>query len=78
MEVVQALELDFMLDVAETIVYSASIREESRGAHFRTDFQRRDDQKFLIHNLVNRTPSGPEAEKLEVTVTKWRPAERKY
>jgi succinate dehydrogenase/fumarate reductase flavoprotein subunit len=78
MEVVQALELDFMLELAETIAYSASIREESRGAHFRTDFQKRDDQKFLIHHLVTRTPSGPEAEKLAVTVTKWRPEERKY
>jgi len=78
MEVVQALELDFMLDVAETIAHSALIREESRGAHFRTDFQKRNDQKFLIHHLVSRTPDGPETEKLAVTVTKWKPAERKY
>ena len=41
-----------MLDVAETIVKSALTREESRGAHQRTDFPERDDQRFLAHSLV--------------------------
>jgi len=78
MELVQALELDFMLDVAETIAYSALMREESRGAHFRTDFPKRDDKNFLVHHLVTQTPDGPRIEKGGVTVTRWQPAERKY
>jgi len=46
-ELVAALELDFMLDVAETMPYSAILRHESRGAHYRTDYTKRDDTNFL-------------------------------
>ena len=53
-ERVAALELSFMLDVAETIVHSALQREESRGAHQRTDFPARDDERFLAHSLASR------------------------
>ena len=55
---IAALELSFMLDVAEAIVHSALRREESRGAHQRTDFPARDDERFLAHSLVHRTPDG--------------------
>ena len=58
-ELIAALELGFMLDVAETIVHCALHREESRGAHQRTDFPERDDNKFLAHSLVLApTPMG--------------------
>ena len=53
-ELIAALELSFMLDVAETIVACALAREESRGAHQRTDFPARDDERFLAHSLVHR------------------------
>jgi fumarate reductase flavoprotein subunit len=78
-ELVAALELGFMLDVAETIVASAIRREESRGAHQRTDFPRRDDARFLAHSLVTRDPTGaPSVSYLPVTITRWPPGERVY
>jgi fumarate reductase flavoprotein subunit len=78
-ERIAALELSFMLDVAEAIVNSALRREESRGAHQRTDFPNRDDGRFLAHSLVHRTPEGaPRVEYLPVTITRWPPAERVY
>lgn len=78
-ELVGALELSFMLDVAESIVHSASAREESRGAHQRTDFTARDDQRFLAHSLIHRGPDGSSrVEYLPVTITRWPPGERVY
>jgi fumarate reductase flavoprotein subunit len=78
-ELVAALELGFMLDVAETMVASALRREESRGAHQRTDFPRRDDTRFLAHSLVTRGPGGvPHVDYLPVTITRWPPGERVY
>ena len=73
------LELEFMLDVAEAIVTSALRREESRGAHQRTDFPARDDQRYLAHSLVHRQSDGScRVEYLPVTITRWPPAERVY
>ncbi|HEX9662684.1 MAG TPA: FAD-binding protein, partial [Candidatus Binatia bacterium] len=77
-EVMNALELDFMLDVAETIANSALKRKESRGSHTRTDFPKRDDENFLKHTLAFRTADGPRIEYLPVTITRWPPEERKY
>jgi fumarate reductase flavoprotein subunit len=78
-ELVAALELSFMLDVAETMVLSAMQREESRGAHQRTDFPKRDDTRFLAHSLVHRNDDGSaRVEHLPVTITRWPPAERVY
>ncbi len=78
-ERVAALELAFMLDVATAIVSSAQKREESRGAHQRTDFPNRDDQRFLAHSLAHRQPDGScRIEYLPVTITRWPPAERVY
>jgi fumarate reductase flavoprotein subunit len=74
-----ALELSFMLDVAEAIVHSATLREESRGAHQRTDFPARDDTRFLAHSLIHRTDDGSaRVEYLPVTITRWPPGERVY
>ncbi|MBI1917926.1 MAG: fumarate reductase (quinol) flavoprotein subunit [Planctomycetes bacterium] len=78
-ELTAALELAFMLDVAETIVHSALRREESRGAHQRTDFPARDDQRYLAHSLALRNADGScRVEQLPVTITRWPPAERVY
>jgi fumarate reductase flavoprotein subunit len=77
-EVMSALELDFMLDVAEAVANSALLRRESRGSHTRTDFPKRDDENFLKHTLAYRTPDGPKIEYLPVTITRWPPEERKY
>ena len=78
-ELVAAMELSFMLDVAESIVLSASHREESRGAHQRTDFPVRDDQRFLAHSLIHREADGSTTvEYSPVTITRFPPAERVY
>ncbi|MGH9254900.1 MAG: FAD-binding protein, partial [Vicinamibacterales bacterium] len=78
-ERVSALELSFMLDVAQAILSAALRREESRGAHQRTDFPKRDDVRFLAHSLVSRNADGScRVEYLPVTITRWPPAERVY
>jgi fumarate reductase flavoprotein subunit len=74
-----ALEFCFMLDVAEAIVASALRREESRGAHQRIDFPKRDDERFLAHTLIHRNTDGQSrVEYLPVTITRWPPGERVY
>jgi fumarate reductase flavoprotein subunit len=78
-ELVAALELANMLDVAECILASGLGREESRGAHQRLDFPARDDARFLTHQLVHReADGGPGLEQLPVTITRWPPGERVY
>jgi fumarate reductase flavoprotein subunit len=78
-ELTSALELSFMLDVAEAIIASALARRESRGAHQRTDHPQRDDANFLAHSLAYRMPdSAPRVEYLPVTITRWPPGKRVY
>ncbi|HXG35579.1 MAG TPA: FAD-binding protein [Dehalococcoidia bacterium] len=77
-DVIFALELRFLLDTAETIAAGALAREESRGAHYRTDFPQRDDEKWLRHTLCYHTPEEPRLDFLPVTITHWPPAERTY
>ena len=78
-ELTTALELTGMIDLAEAIVHSALRREESRGAHQRTDFPARDDERFLAHSLVYREADGtPRVEHRPVTITRWPPGERVY
>ncbi len=78
-EMIAALELSFMLDVAETIVQSALERRESRGAHQRTDFPARDDQKFLTHSLAcRREGDTPRIDYVPVKITRWPPGRRVY
>jgi fumarate reductase flavoprotein subunit len=78
-ELVAALELGSMLDVAEAMIQCALHRTESRGAHQRSDFPARDDQKFLAHSLVARREDNvPEVSYQPVTITRWPPAERVY
>jgi fumarate reductase flavoprotein subunit len=77
-ELVSALELDFMIDVAQAIAHSALARTESRGSHQRTDFTNRNDKEFLKHSLALRTPDGPKIEYKDVVITSWPPEERVY
>jgi fumarate reductase flavoprotein subunit len=78
-ELISTLELSFMLDVAQLIVQCALNRQESRGAHQRTDYPKRDDEKYLAHSLVYRNQDGSSRiEYLPVTITRWPPAERVY
>ena len=73
-----ALELGHMLDLAEVIAMGALHREESRGAHCREDFPARNDEKFLVHTLVRHTDDVPQIFKKGVTITRFQPKERKY
>ncbi len=78
-ELLAALELANMLDIGETMLESGLRREESRGAHQRTDFPDRDDDRFLMHQVVHRNSDGtPRVESLPVTITRWPPGERTY
>ena len=77
-DLVAALELDFMLDVARCIAGAALTREESRGAQARVDFPERDDERFLHHQLSLISEEGPRLETQPVTITRWAPEERKY
>jgi fumarate reductase flavoprotein subunit len=78
-ELVAALELANLLDVAQAILLSAEQRQESRGAHQRTDFPARDDEKFLAHSLAHLDPDDScRIEYLPVTITRWPPGERVY
>jgi fumarate reductase flavoprotein subunit len=77
-ELVAALELDNMLDVADAVVRSGLERRESRGSHTRRDHADRDDERFLKHSLVFFATEGAKIGYREVTITRWPPAERKY
>jgi succinate dehydrogenase / fumarate reductase flavoprotein subunit len=73
-----AIELGYMLDVAESIVLAALERKESRGAQFRTDFPARNDDEWLRHITIARNSDGPEIGYAPVTITQWQPEERRY
>ncbi|MFQ5908438.1 MAG: FAD-binding protein [Thermoplasmata archaeon] len=77
-ELESVLELESMLLVGETIIQSALRRTETRGAHFRTDYPERDDEKFLAHTIVTQGETGPEIDYLPVTITRWQPEKRVY
>jgi succinate dehydrogenase / fumarate reductase flavoprotein subunit len=78
-DVIGAIELGYMLDVAETILVAAQERKESRGAQFRTDFPKRNDSDWLKH--IDVTVNGTDVPKVSyspVTITRWQPEERTY
>src|SRR5438876_2888125 len=78
-EIMAALELDFMLEVASAITFSALAREESRGAHARRDFPQRNDAKFLKHTLDFHTNMlAPRLEYRDVKITTLKPQARTY
>ena len=72
------MELDSMFRVAEIVLIGAINRKESRGAHARTDYTKRDDVNFLHHTLAYYDPNEPIMKKFPVTITKYKPVERKY
>lgn len=73
-----ALETFNMVLLAEVVVNAALLRKESRGAHSRLDYPKRDDANFLKHSLSYFTNNGPRVEYMPVKVTKWIPQERRY
>jgi succinate dehydrogenase / fumarate reductase flavoprotein subunit len=77
-ELLEVIELGGMLGTAEVLVESALNRQESRGAHFREDFPKRDDVNWLKHTLAYQGPKGIEFKYKPVTITKFEPKERKY
>jgi succinate dehydrogenase / fumarate reductase flavoprotein subunit len=79
-DLTQALELGFLLELAECMVVAGIARKESRGAHSRPyDYPERDDISFLKHTLVTLGDDGrPQLGWKPVTMTKWQPQERKY
>ncbi len=83
-DLMEAVELGFLLDLAEVVVLGALAREESRGGHFREDFPARDDEKYMKHTMAYLRP-GPDGvgrqvrlDAKPVTVTRYQPMERKY
>jgi fumarate reductase flavoprotein subunit len=77
-ELITAMELQNMVEVAETIAVAAAHRKESRGAHTCKDFKTRDDQNYLYHTMTHFDPAGPRLGKKDVVLGKWVPEERKY
>jgi succinate dehydrogenase / fumarate reductase flavoprotein subunit len=85
-DLLEAVELGFLLDLAEVVVYSARNREESRGGHMRDDFPKRDDEKYMKHTMayLSGDPHSSDAAdhiRLDwkpVVVTRYQPMERKY
>ena len=78
-ELTVALELEYMLEVSHTIILGALLREESRGAHYRSDFSTRNDRDWLKHTIATRGSDGaPVISFKDVVITRYQPVERKY
>ncbi len=77
-DLMEALELENLLANAEATVYSALNRKESRGAHTREDFPKRDDENWMKHTFIFENSGTPRIETKPVTVTRYKPMERKY
>ena len=78
MDLQEALELPNLLDLAEVIAAGALFRRESRGAHYREDYPKRDDDRFLAHTLAYRDRAEVRLETKPVAITRFQPKERKY
>lgn len=85
-DLLEAVELGFLLDIAEVVVYAAQNREESRGGHMRDDFPKRDDENYMKHTMAYLTGdphSSTPADHIKldwkpVVMTRYQPMERKY
>jgi succinate dehydrogenase / fumarate reductase flavoprotein subunit len=78
-DLTQALELGFLLELADCMVVSGLARKESRGAHARPyDYPARDDENYLRHTVVRTVDGKPVLDWKPVTITKWQPEERTY
>jgi len=73
-----ALELGFLLDQAEITAFGALMRTESRGAHARLDYPKRDDEHWLKHTLAVKGADGPSFSYIPVRITMWKPVARVY
>ncbi|MGC8992443.1 MAG: succinate dehydrogenase/fumarate reductase flavoprotein subunit [Thermoplasmata archaeon] len=78
MNLVTYLELSNLLEVAEVVILGAIARKESRGAHYRTDYPKRDDVNWMKHTIAIKRDGKIELSYIPVRVTKWQPEERKY
>ena len=79
-ELMEVIELGNLLDCSEATIAGAAARKESRGAHYRPDFEKRDDVNFLQHTLAYQTEQkgAPELRYKPVVITEFQPKERKY
>jgi succinate dehydrogenase / fumarate reductase flavoprotein subunit len=77
-ELLEAIELGYLLDLAEVTAESALARKESRGAHSREDHPERDDENWLKHTLAYRTEEGVELKYKPVSITRFEPKPRTY
>ena len=77
-DLLECMELENLLDLAEATVESALARKESRGAHAREDFPKRDDRRFLQHTFASRRGGRVELDYKPVVITKFQPQERTY
>ena len=77
-DLLEAIELGFLLDLAEVLAFTARERRESRGGHFREDYETRDDEKFMVHSMAYKTDSDIKIGWKPVTITNYPPMERKY
>ncbi len=77
-DLLEAIELGFLIDLAQVVVAGALAREESRGGHYREDFPTRDDAGFMKHTMAYATADGVRLDYKPVVVTRYPPMERKY
>jgi succinate dehydrogenase / fumarate reductase flavoprotein subunit len=77
-ELLETLEVGYLLDLSESIIAGALARQESRGGHYREDYPERDDTNYLHHSFVYNTPDGLRIAHKPVNISKFEPKERKY
>jgi succinate dehydrogenase / fumarate reductase flavoprotein subunit len=77
-DLLEAIELGFLLDLAEVLAFTARERRESRGGHFREDYETRNDEKFMVHSMAYKTEKDIKIDWKPVTITNYPPMERKY
>jgi succinate dehydrogenase / fumarate reductase flavoprotein subunit len=77
-DLLEAVELGFLLDLAESLVVSALARKETRGGHAREDYPNRDDENFMKHTMAYLTEDGVTLDYKPVVITRYQPMERKY
>ena len=77
-DLLEALEVGNLLELAAAIVEGALARKECRGAHWRIDHPGRDDEKWMKHTVATKTDEGFKLHYSDVSFTKYEPTERKY